>query len=81
VREAARRRDGAGLACLERALAFLAGGHTAGESELLQRLLEVPPGELATRLARLPAATPRWEALEARLTGVVLFEPAPAPPA
>lgn len=74
VREAARRRDAASLARLERALAFAAGGHTAGEALLVRRLAEAEPRELAAALARMPAPTPRWDAVEARLTGLVLFE-------
>ena len=74
VREAARRRDGALLARLERALAFAAGGHTAGEALLVRRLAAADPRELSSALSRLPAPTPRWEAIEVRVTGLVLFE-------
>jgi len=78
VREAARRRDVPALTRLERAFAFVAGGHTAGEAMLVRRLAEAEPGGLAGWVGRLPAPTPRWESLEARLTGLVLFEPEPA---
>jgi superfamily II DNA or RNA helicase len=74
VREAARRRDVAGLARLERALAFVAGGHTAGESELVARMAEAPAPELALWTGRLPAPTARRDPVEARLTGLVLFD-------
>ncbi|HEX2637567.1 MAG TPA: DEAD/DEAH box helicase [Gemmatimonadales bacterium] len=74
VREAARRRDIAGLGRLERALAFVAGGHTAGESELVARLADAPAPALAAWTGRLPAPTARREPVEARLTGLVLFE-------
>lgn len=74
VRAAARRRDVPALTRLERALAFVAGGHTAGEAELVRRLAEVDAAELARWTGRLPAPTPRWESVEARVTGVVVFE-------
>lgn len=71
--QAARNRDGRGLACLGRALAFVAGGHTAGEALLVERLAESSARELAAALETLPAATARPEAIEVRLSGVVLF--------
>ena len=72
VHAAARRRDGGELALLERALAFVAGGHTAGEAMLVRRLADAPA--LAARLARIPAASARWDAIDVRLTGLVIFE-------
>jgi hypothetical protein len=74
IREAARRRDARALARLERALAFTAGGHTAGEALLVRRLADAGERELASWTARLPAPTARWDAIEVRLTGLVLFE-------
>jgi hypothetical protein len=74
VREAARRRAGALLARLERALAFVAGGHTAGEAMLVGRMADAEPRELARTLARFPPPTARWDAIEVRVTGLVLFE-------
>ncbi|MBA3495913.1 MAG: DEAD/DEAH box helicase, partial [Gemmatimonadales bacterium] len=74
VRAAARQRDAAALARLERALAFVAGGHTAGEAMLVRRLVEASPGDVARTLAGAPAPTPRWDAVEVRVTGLVLFE-------
>ena len=56
VREAARRRDGALLARLERALAFAAGGHTAGEALLVRRLAAADPREL-TQCVGTPAGS------------------------
>jgi hypothetical protein len=73
VRQAVRRRDTSSLARLERALAFTAGGHTAGEAHLVRRLAEADAGEVARWLARVPGPTPRWDAVEVRLTGLVLF--------
>ncbi|MEO6056166.1 MAG: hypothetical protein ABIQ49_04935, partial [Gemmatimonadales bacterium] len=59
---------------LERALAFAAGGHTAGEAQLVRRLADAEGAELAGALARIPAPTQRWEGIEVRVTGLVLFE-------
>lgn len=73
VQRAARRRDGAALQRLERALAFVAGGHTAGEAMLLERLAGLPDRDLAKSIPRLPPPSPRPEALEVRLSGLVLF--------
>jgi hypothetical protein len=73
VRQAARRRDRSSLARLERALAFTAGGHTAGEARLVRRLAEADAREVAGWLHRVPAPTPRWDAVEVRLTGLVVF--------
>ncbi len=75
IREAARRRDLQTLAGLERALAFVGRGHTAGESVELERLAGMPDGEFNRKALRLPAPGRRWEAIEARLGGVLLFVP------
>jgi hypothetical protein len=75
VREAARRRDLAALGGLERALGFVSRGHTAGESLLLERLAPMPEREFDRTVLRLPAPGHRWEAIEARLGGVLLFLP------
>jgi superfamily II DNA or RNA helicase len=73
VRTAARRRDAAGLEELERALAFLGGGHTAGEAMLIERLAELGEAELRRALRRLPGPSPQWPIVEARLGGLLLF--------
>ena len=75
IRDAARRRDLAALAGLERALGFLAGGHTAGESLALERLAGLPDGPLGREVLRLRGAGPRWDTIEPRLVGVLLFAP------
>jgi hypothetical protein len=75
IREAARSRDASALDRLERALGFVAGGHTAGEEMLLERLAGLSPAELTRAVAALPAPAPRWGAVEARMEGVVLFVP------
>jgi hypothetical protein len=74
VRAAARRRDGGALARLEQALAFVAGGHTAGEAMLVRRLADADAPALAASLAGIPATSARWDAIEVRLTGLVVFE-------
>jgi superfamily II DNA or RNA helicase len=74
VRGAARRRDAGLLARLERALGFVSGGHTAGEALLVQRLADAAPPELGRMLGRLPSPSPRWEGIEVRITGLILFE-------
>lgn len=75
IREAARRRDLEMLAGMERALAFVGRGHTAGESAELERLAGMPEGDFGRKVLRLPAPGRRWEAIEARLGGVLLFVP------
>jgi hypothetical protein len=74
VRAAARRRDGGALARLERALAFVAGGHTAGEAMLVRRLADADSRALAASVARIPATSARWDAIDVRLTGLVIFD-------
>jgi hypothetical protein len=75
IREAARRRDLESLSRLERALAFVGRGHTAGESAELERLAGMPDGEFNRNAFRLPVPGRRWDAIEARLGGVLLFVP------
>lgn len=72
VREAARLRDRVALARLERTLAFVAGGHTAGEAAMLRRwdAEGLPP---AAEMDRLPPPTARGEVTAVRLTGLVVF--------
>ena len=78
VQAAARSRNAVALAQLERALGFVTGGHTAGEALLIRRLIGLSDGELGRRIPRVPEASPRWGAVEVRLTGLVLFgEPDP----
>ena len=75
IRDAARRRDGMALDALERALAFLGGGHTAGEAMLVERLAGLESAEVRRLLPRLPAPSPRWPIIEARVGGLLLFAP------
>ncbi|HET8622810.1 MAG TPA: DEAD/DEAH box helicase [Gemmatimonadales bacterium] len=73
ARAAARDRQADRLIQIQRAIGFVAGGHTAGEARELVRLLTSPDAELLRSLIRLPAAIPIPAVLEARVTGVILF--------
>jgi superfamily II DNA or RNA helicase len=76
VGEAARRHEAARLAQLEQGLGFLAGGHSAGEVILIEQLAGATKEELTAGIARLPRPERRWDGLEVRLTGLVVFGPA-----
>lgn len=73
IRRAARRRDITALQRLEQALAFVGGGHTAGEAALLRQLAESSVGGVERWVALLPAPSPRPEVIEVRLSGLLLF--------
>ncbi|HYF39852.1 MAG TPA: helicase-related protein, partial [Gemmatimonadales bacterium] len=75
MQDAARQRDLHRLAELERSMAFVAGGHTAGEAALVERLALAPVSELRLLLAGLPSRQHAPHQLEVRLTGLVLFQP------
>lgn len=75
-RQAARRRDGHALGALERALAIVSGGLTAGEARLVERLAVTPDASLTAALARVPPRACQPGAVSARLTGLILFGPA-----
>lgn len=75
LREAARQRDRPMLARLERALAFVSGGHTAGEARLVELLADADAPALARWTLQVPAPTERWDVLEVRVIGLLLFEP------
>jgi hypothetical protein len=75
IREAARSRDLESLAGLERALGFVGRGHTAGESLVLERLAGLPDVGFEREAGRLPGSGSRWETVEPRLVGLVLFVP------
>ncbi|MEP7226784.1 MAG: hypothetical protein ABI785_05445, partial [Gemmatimonadales bacterium] len=64
---------------LERMLAFVAGGHTAGEEMLIERAVEAPARELTSRLSRVMTAQAGWGGIEVRLTGLIVFGPDPSP--
>lgn len=71
----ARLRDHDSLLQLERMLSFVAGGHTAGEEMLIERLVEAPAAELTGTLSRVTRPQVDWDGIEVRLTGLILFAP------
>jgi superfamily II DNA or RNA helicase len=75
---AARKHDPARLTALERALSFVAGGHTAGEAGLVERLAESSDGELAGAVEQLPYRRGQGDGLEVRLIGLIVFGPQPS---
>jgi hypothetical protein len=74
VAEAARRRDRCELERLERAMRFVARGHTAGEAMLMDRMADAAVRDLLAWAGRMPAPAPRGDPIEARLTGIIVFE-------
>jgi hypothetical protein len=76
VRDAARRHNPVRLDQLECALAFVSGGHTAGEAALVAQLATATDQDLWRAVSRLPAPTPAWHSIEVRLTGLIVFGPA-----
>jgi helicase-like protein len=75
IQAAARAHHPARLVRLERAMAFVVGGHTAGEEALAEQLADLDDGELMTRLDRLPKPAAAGDGVEVRLTGLVIFGP------
>jgi hypothetical protein len=73
IREAARRHQAPRLAQLERALAFVAGGHTAGEAMLVARLAKASGPEVSGALGKLPKVHPTCGGIEVRLNGMIVF--------
>jgi hypothetical protein len=76
VAKAARRHDHRALAELERAIGFVAGGHTAGEAVLVSRLVRASGSEVADLLKSLPSGSSPVEQVEVKLVGLILFSPA-----
>jgi hypothetical protein len=74
VAEAARRRDRQRLERLERATRFVAGGRSAGEEMVLDRMAEASTRDLLAWLDRVPAPEARSHPIEVRLTGIVVFD-------
>jgi hypothetical protein len=74
VAQAVRRRDRRELVRLERAVKFVSGGHSAGEAMLVERLADAAPEAVLRWVERAPAPTARPEVIEARLTGIIVFE-------
>jgi superfamily II DNA or RNA helicase len=75
IRDAARRHQPARLAELERALAFVAGGHTAGEAMLVEQLAKASSTEVAAAVGKLPKVQANRVGVEVRLNGLVVFGP------
>jgi hypothetical protein len=75
ARAAARRRDAAALDRLHRAIRFAAGGHTAGERAWIASLVDSSDRALGSALPAFPEPTPEWDAVHARLTGLIIFQP------
>jgi hypothetical protein len=73
ARSAARRRDPTALALAQRAIAFAARGHTAGETRQVERLARLNEAELSAAITGLPPPVPAPSAVQARITGVILF--------
>jgi hypothetical protein len=74
IQQAARLRQDTRLRRLERALAFVAGGHTAGEEMLIQRLAGGSDQEIVQELSRVRPQD-AWEGIEVRITGLIVFSP------
>jgi helicase-like protein len=81
VRTAARNHNAVGLEQLDAALGFVTGGHTAGETALIEKLAKSTDREIWPALERLPKASPGLEGVEVRLTGLIIFGPPQARPA
>ena len=75
ARSAARRRDAAALDRLHRAIRFAAGGHTAGEHAWIAALAGSTDRAVASALPGFPEPTAEWDAVHARLTGLIIFQP------
>ncbi|MEA2723166.1 MAG: hypothetical protein QOH59_937, partial [Gemmatimonadales bacterium] len=75
IGQAARLRHHDSLRELELMLGFVAGGHTAGEEMLLERLVGAPTPELTSRLTRVTPAQTGWQGTEVLLSGLIVFSP------
>ncbi len=76
VRDASRRHQPRRLAQLERVLAFLSEGHTAGEEMLIRSMADRSESQLITAIDRVLRSGTDLEDVEARLTGLIVFGPA-----
>lgn len=73
IRDAARRHQATRLVELEQMLAFVAGGHTAGEQILLEHLAKVSGAEFVAAMDKLPRGYRRRDGSEVRLNGLIVF--------
>jgi helicase-like protein/SNF2 domain-containing protein len=76
VRDASRRHQPRRLTQLERVLAFLSEGHTAGEELLIRSMTDRSESQLITTIDRVLRSGTDLEDVEARLTGLIIFGPA-----
>ncbi|MFL5403907.1 MAG: helicase-related protein [Gemmatimonadales bacterium] len=76
IRDAARLHKPDRLGRLERAMDFVAGGHTSGEEALVQELADADDRQILSRLHRMPEPRRLADGLEVQLTGLVVFGPA-----
>lgn len=76
VRDASRRHQPRRLAQLERVLAFLSEGHTAGEERLIRSMADRPEAQLIIAIDRVLRGGTDLEDIQARLTGLIVFGPA-----
>lgn len=74
AREAARRRDQERLALVERGLALLRRGHTAGEARLVASWRELPCNQLLDTLRTLPETELPAEVAKVELIGILVVE-------
>jgi hypothetical protein len=75
IGEAARQHQSGRLAELERALAFVAGSHTAGEAMIIEHLAQASGPEVAAAVNQLPKVQPNCSGIEVRLSGLIVFGP------
>lgn len=73
ARRTARERDRARLDLLDRAMRFVAGGHTTGEMMRIAELAALPDQGVLAALSRLPSPRPVPGAPRVRLTGLIVF--------
>jgi hypothetical protein len=78
ARAAARDRDAARMAIVDRALRFTARGHTTGEELMVQELAALSEESLLPRLGDLPASR-SLRAADATVVAAVLFQSRPSP--
>ncbi len=79
ARRAARSRDAVKLALLERGIALLRRGQTAGEARMAEAWETLPESDLFRLLSRLPSSPVRGVPEAVELIGVLLLEPTPPP--
>jgi hypothetical protein len=56
-------------------LGFVAGGHTAGEEMMIERLVDAPSREITRQLSQVTGVQAGRNGIEVRLTGLIVFSP------